>query len=202
MVKTNYEKRFLEEVIYPFCDIPMDLKWTEETHMVTSYASRVLDTLNKLGSGCKNAEEIINRKNEEKEKKIEEIKEKKHIPKRRYHPRNPLADYSESKKPSVTVPEIKEREIYRSLAILENSGLIRKGESGDYQLTDNGSEYYKNLSELDLIVQVAVGVPFPPFEMPEEMRKIIEEPWPIRRGPFRDPWSRGRGPIYQAGRFN
>ena len=163
MVKTNYEKRFLEEVIYPFCDIPMDLKWTEETHMVTSYASRVLDTLNKLGSGCKNAEEIINRKNEEKEKKIEEINE---------------------------------REIYRSLAILENSGLIRKGESGDYQLTDNGSEYYKNLSELDLIVQVAVGVPFPPFEMPEEMRKIIEEPWPIRRGPFRDPWSRGRGPIY------
>jgi len=62
-MKENIERRFLSEVIFPYCDIRPE-KWTEEISQIQSYASMALDVLKEIGEGCKTPEEIITKKEE------------------------------------------------------------------------------------------------------------------------------------------
>ena len=57
----NIERRFLNEVIFPYCDITSK-KWTEEINQIQLYALMAFGVLKEIGEGCKTPEEIITKK--------------------------------------------------------------------------------------------------------------------------------------------
>jgi len=59
----NIERRFLNEVIFPYCDITSK-KWTEEINQIQSYALMAFGVLKEIGEGCKTPEDIITKKEE------------------------------------------------------------------------------------------------------------------------------------------
>jgi len=84
--------------------------------------------------------------------------------------------------------EVPKRQIYRGLNIIESAGLVKRNENGNYELTETGEDYLKNLSGIDLTLEILKDVEVPLVEMTEDMRDIINQPW-----------ERKRGPIYQIG---